>query len=70
METGDTKFYLSFENNGQRAFANKVSYNITDAIRQVRKEYPNACMFMVKNKVKIGRGYSPTLETHPSYPQP
>ena len=53
LETGDTKFYLSFESNGQRLFANKVSYNITDAIRQVRKEYPTACMFKVLNKVKV-----------------
>ena len=70
MDNGDTKFYLSFESNGQRAFANKVSYNITDAIRQVRKEKPDACMFRVLNKVRISQGYSPIPETHPSYPQP
>ena len=50
-----TEFYLSFETKGiitQREFAKKDAYNITDAIKQVRKDKPDACMFRVLNKVK------------------
>jgi hypothetical protein len=45
-------YCLSFESEGQRLRKDVVGINITDAIKRVRKDNPDARMFSVIKKVK------------------
>ncbi len=46
------EYNVSFETCGKRIRVQQSAYNITDVIKKVRKDYPDAKMFKVLKKVK------------------
>jgi hypothetical protein len=57
MRQSGMEFLVSFETNKvdrRQGFAKKTGHSISDIIKQVRKEYPDACMFRVRHKKPVG----------------
>lgn len=46
------EYNVSFETDGKRIKAQQLEFNIHDVIKRVRKDYPDAKMFIVLNKMK------------------